>query len=125
MSKILIFAYNVDSSFWAKGQDYIFSKLRLNKNSCHLRHLTFGLFSMKKPWRKFLQFLPYQKEFLYRNNFNQAYPIFKNVPLPAIFIKQNGDLKLLVGPEEIAGQNNLSTLKKILKNKLLTLGSIK
>ena len=125
MSKIIIFAYNVDSSFWAKGQDYLFSKLKLDKNSCHLRRLTFGIFGIKKPWRKFLQFLPYQKEFLYRNNFNKTYPIFKNVPLPAIFIKQSGDLKLLMGPEEIAGQDNLSAFKKILKNKLTTLGKIK
>ena len=67
---------------------------------------------MKDEWKAFLETLPFEKEFLHRDEFQKEHPEFKNIRLPAIYISQRNVLDILVSAEEINMQKDIAGLKK-------------
>ncbi len=118
MIKTLIFVYNIDSSLLARILAYISLFSSSTRSGCRLRRITRNSFGMKDSWRKFLQFLPYKKEFLHRDEFRRKYPAFQEALLPAVFIADQDTFKLLAGPEEIGIWNDVSDMHKLLKEQL-------
>ncbi|MEX0918440.1 MAG: hypothetical protein WDZ85_00500 [Candidatus Paceibacterota bacterium] len=116
--KTLIFVYNFDSSWFSRLATFFIRLLRPAKSPCLLTLTTHRLFGLQKKWQKFLQFLPYQKKFYYRNQFQKKYPSFGHLALPVILIKQDKTLKLLVTADEITEAGNLPSLKKLIKQGL-------
>jgi len=85
-----------------------------SKYECNLCMVTYGAISMKDEWREFLDALPFDKEFLHRDEFQKRYPELESTKLPTIFISQNNTLNLLVSADEINMQKNVEDLKDLL-----------
>ncbi|HEX9721823.1 MAG TPA: hypothetical protein VGA53_01020 [Candidatus Paceibacterota bacterium] len=114
----LVFVYNADASPFALLSD-TFKRIVVPKTyPCNLCMVTYGPLGMRKTWKAFLDSLPYEKEFLHRDEFRKQYPNMADVQLPAIFTKQNSGLHLLVSAQEINQQKNIPGLIALLKHKL-------
>lgn len=114
----LIFVYNVDSGFLNTLKDVVHKTTSPDTYPCKLCRLSYGTVNMKKPWREYLQKLPFKKKFLHRNEFRQQYPDCRDVPLPAIFIQTADACTLVVSAEEINRQKTLTNLIAVLDPKL-------
>ena len=114
----LIFVYNADSSVFSQVSDAVKKVVTPSKYECNLCMITYGAISMKDEWREFLDALPFEKEFLHRDEFQKQYPELESTKLPAIFISQNNALNLLISAEEINKQKNITGLKDIISAKI-------
>ena len=113
-----IFIYNADSSVFAQVSDAFKKIATPDKYQCNLCMVTYGAVSMKDEWKEFLDTLPFEKEFLHRDEFQKYYPKLESTKLPAIFISQNNILNLIVSAEEINRQKDIAGLKNTLRIKL-------
>jgi len=114
----LIFVYNANSSVFAQVSDAFKKIATPDKYQCNLCMVTYGAVSMKDEWKKFLDTLSFQKEFLHRDEFHKQHPELKSTKLPTIFISQNNALNLLISAEEINKQKNITGLKDIISAKI-------
>ena len=114
----LIFVYNADSSVFSQVSDAVKKIVTPNKYECNLCMVTYGAISMKNEWREFLDALPFEKEFLHRDEFKKRYHELKSTKLPAIFISKNNALSLLVSADDINMQKNVDGLKNIINGKI-------
>ena len=114
----LIFVYNTDSSVFSQVSDAVKKIVTPSKYECNLCMVTYGAISMKDEWRKFLYALPFEKEFLHRDEFQKQYPELESIKLPTIFISQNNTLNPLVSADEINMQKNIDGLKNIINGKI-------
>ena len=110
----LIFVYNADSSVFSQVSDAVKKIVTPSKYECNLCMVTYGAISMKDEWREFLDALPFEKEFLHRDEFHKQHPELKSTKLPTIFISQNNTLNPLVSADEIILQKNIKDLKELL-----------
>jgi len=110
----LIFVYNADSSVFSLVSDAVKKIVTPNKYECNLCMVTYGAVSMKDEWKEFLDALPFEKEFLHRDEFYKQHPELKSTKLPTIFISQNNTLNPLVSADEINMQKNTKDLKELL-----------
>ena len=76
------------------------------------------IFVYNAEWREFLDTLPFEKEFLHRDEFQKRYPKLRGTKLPTIFISQNNTLNPLVSADEINMQKNIDGLKNIINGKI-------
>jgi len=114
----LIFVYNADSSVFSQVSDAVKKVVTPSKYECNLCMITYGAISMKDEWREFLDALPFEKEFLHRDEFQKQYPELESTKLPAIFISKNNALSLLVSADDINMQKNVDGLKNIINGKI-------
>ena len=114
----LIFVYNADSSVFSQVSDAVKKIVTPSKYECNLCMITYGAISMKDEWREFLDALPFEKEFLHRDEFQKQYPELESTKLPTIFISQNNTLNPLVSADEINMQKNIDGLKNIINGKI-------
>ena len=115
--------YNADSSVFSQVSDAVKKIVTPSKYECNLCMVTYGAISMKDEWREFLDALPFDKEFLHRDEFQKRYPELESTKLPTIFISQNNTLNLLVSADEINIQKNIIGLKNIINGKIKGLTS--
>ena len=109
----IIFVYNADSSVFAQVSDALKKVTSPDTYQCNLCRITYGAVSMKDEWKMFLDTLPFEKEFLHRDEFGKKYPELESTKLPTIFISQNNTLNLLVSADEINIQKNIKDLKEL------------
>src|SRR3989344_4788864 len=114
----LIFVYNADSSVFSQVSDAVKKVVTPSKYECNLCMITYGAVSMKDEWREFLDALPFEKEFLHRDEFQKQYLELKSTKLPTIFTSKNNALSLLVSADEINMQKNIDGLKNIINGKI-------
>jgi hypothetical protein len=117
-SQALVFVYNAESGLFNALGDIshkIFSPETYQCNLCALTHSTFG---MRKSWKQFLEALEGPFEFLYADELKGRYGV-EGVPLPAIFVKEGGSLKLLVDAPAIQGCLTIEELKQLVKKRVL------
>ena len=114
----LIFVYNADSGFFNMLTDAVHKTLSPSTYQCSLCQLSYGGVKIKKPWREYLKQLPFNKEFLHRNEFREQYPDCQDAQLPAIFIKTESSCIQLVSAEEINHQQTLTQLIALLESKI-------
>lgn len=117
----LIFVYNADSSVFSQVSDAIKKVVAPSKYECNLCMITYGPVSMKDEWKKFLDTLPLEKEFLHKDEFKNKYPELSNEELPAVFISNNKKLEVFFSAKEINGQKNLQGLMELIDRRLSTL----
>lgn len=103
----LIFVYNVDSGVFNLLSDIAHKMFSPETYSCNLCALTHTNFGMKKEWRKFLESLNAEKEFLHADEFRDKYNI-RETELPAVY-KQNGN----DNPEILIGASAINKCKSI------------
>jgi len=107
MEKI-IFVYNADTALAAVIADFVTKLITPKSYACNLCMVTYGAFTMKPEWKKFLRELPLTVNFLHRNEFRERY--HKDTPLPAAFSLVEGKPVLLISAEEM---NRLSSVEEL------------
>jgi len=110
----LIFVYNADSSVFSLVSDAVKKVVTPSKYECNLCMVTYGAISMKDEWKEFLDALPFEKEFLHRDEFHKQHPELKSTKLPTIFISQNNTLNQLVSADDINTKKDVEDLKELL-----------
>lgn len=117
MKSTLVFVYNADSGLFNALTDIahkIFSPQTYSCNLCALTHSNFG---MRSEWKRFIESLDRQVEFLHADELKARYRL-EGLWLPVVLEKEDGELKTLVDAESINACRNINELKRTLVNKL-------
>ncbi len=116
--KTLIFVYNAKSDYWSKQVDSIHKIISPSTYSCNLCSLTHGNFSEKKIWKDFRQSTGVEIEFMYKNEFRDAYPNVKELDVPMILKKDKNTNKVLLNSRELASLKSTEELIRELQEKV-------
>jgi hypothetical protein len=109
----LVFVYNADSGVFnalADAAHKIFSPRTYACNLCALTHTALG---MRGEWKRFLEGLGVPLEFLHADELKSRYHL-EGVPLPAVFEKGEGGLRVLAGTDAINACGTLDDLKRLI-----------
>lgn len=109
----LVFVYNAESGVFntlADAAHKIFSPDTYACNLCALTHTAFG---MRSEWRDFLEGLGVPLDFLHADELRSKYGI-EGVPLPSVFEKDGGALRVLVSADAINACRRLGDLKRLI-----------
>lgn len=115
--KELIFVYNADSGIWNGTLDVMHKVFSPSTYSCHLCKITYGALSVKSKWAKFIKELPVKASFYHRDEFAIKYGVKED--LPAVFVKNGGQLMLLITANEMR-QLNLLDLQEAIALRMLS-----
>ena len=113
----LIFVYNADSGLLNAMKDWAHKIVSPETYACSLCALTYDNLGMRRPWREFIKELGYEAEFLHRDELEEKHNV-KDVMLPAVFILQDGELKLWIKCEAMDSLNSLDELQSLVTQKL-------
>jgi len=115
MNKKLIFVYNADSGLLNGAMDAMHKTFSPSTYKCDLCKMTYGALSAKKSWTQFIEQLPIECEFLHKDEFHKKYT--NDAPLPALFLKENNDLTVLISSSAMENMN-LKTFKDQIMSKV-------
>ena len=115
--KKIIFVYNANSGLFSSLKDTIHKTVSPKTYQCSLCQITFGAFNMKEDWKEFIQKLPYEIEFLHKDEFNKKYGKTE-YDFPNAFTIKNGKPDLLISDKEINSAKSIEDLKDLVKNKI-------
>lgn len=113
----LVFVYNADSGLFNTVTDIAHKVFSPETYSCHLCALTYGTFNIRAEWKDFLESLAADFEFLHRDELGERYGLGE-VPLPAVFRKEEGKLLPLLSAAEINACSDLAALKELITSAL-------
>jgi hypothetical protein len=112
----LIFAYNANSGKWNAALDSAHKLLKPETYACNLCQLTYGIFSIKEDWKKFIDSLPISVTFLHKNEFYQKFPQYDQMDLPILIKKaENNELQTLISASEMQSFSKLEDLMNEIK----------
>jgi hypothetical protein len=114
----LVFVYNANSGLFNTLSDVahkIFSPATYACNLCALTHTPFG---MRREWQDFITSLNTPVEFLHADEFKAKYQA-AGVALPAVFQKEDGQLKVWLDSNAINSCQTLAELKQLLASRAL------
>ncbi|PIR69181.1 MAG: GTPase [Candidatus Niyogibacteria bacterium CG10_big_fil_rev_8_21_14_0_10_46_36] len=106
----LLFVYNADSGILSSLKDTVHKAVSPNTYQCNLCKVTFGTTSMKESWKSFVESLPYDVEFLHRDEFQEQYPEKNDEPLPALFIIEDESIESAISAETINKAHSVTDL---------------
>jgi hypothetical protein len=86
--------------------------------NCQLCAVTYGLTSMRRDWRVFLDGLGMELVFHHRPDFRQAFPQAADWPLPLVAVEEGGRLRELVSAADFAGIPDLPSLVQVVSDRL-------
>jgi hypothetical protein len=115
--KKLVFVYNADSDVISLVKDFWKKILRPSSYQCRLCGVTYGAFSMKKDWKKFINNLNIDTEFLHRDEFEKKYDL-KDAKYPSAYLHQDGKLTLLISQEEMNSVMDLDEMEALVLSKI-------
>ncbi len=95
-----IFVYNADSGKWNGYMDILHKVFSPKTYPCHLCDITYGTFSIREPWKAFVEQYPIPIRFLHRDEWVAEFQ--RQDALPAIFVSQGGNVRLWLSPEEMS-----------------------
>jgi hypothetical protein len=113
----IIFVYNADSGVFNLLSDIAHKMFSPQTYACNLCAITHSNFGMKNEWKEYLDSLENPLEFLHADEFTGKYKSEK-INLPAIFIEENGALKLVASADQINESKSIEDLKSIINNAL-------
>ena len=113
----IILVYNAWGGIYAGIVDFINKEAFPASYPCNLCYQTFGTFSMKEEWRKYLDSLPLKKTELHKDNFQRLYKP-EHLQLPIILISNGKQVQLLLSSLELNQYKPLDALQKAVGQKL-------
>ena len=116
----LIFIYNTKSGVVNELIDIAHKLVSPETYDCNLCAISYGAFSMKKKWSKYIETLPFKSTFTYKDKFSKNG--YNNIKFPSIFIRSNKKLDEIISATEINKINNLDQLIGLLNQKLYQQG---
>ncbi len=114
--KQLIFVYNAGSGLFNLLTGFTHKIISPSTYACELCALTYDNFTMKKDWQLFIDQLPVDTVFTYKNEWQKEHPEWTE--FPAAFIKNN-EIELLASAYEINICPSLAELKELIMHKLV------
>lgn len=114
----LVIVYNADEGPIAALVDMVHKLVRPATYPCALCAITYGAVAMRGEWRDWLKAQPFASEFYHRQDFARAYPALARLPLPAILRRDDDELALLLGPEDMRADMAVAELIAALEAKL-------
>ncbi len=114
--KKLVFIYNADSGVINLVKDFWKKILRPSSYQCNLCMQTFGAFGMKKDWKKFINNLKIDVEFLHKDEFEKDYEI-TGANYPSAYIETENGLELFISQDEMNAVKTIDELKEIVDKK--------
>lgn len=115
--KKVIFVYNANSGLASVVKDFWKKILRPSSYDCNLCMQTFGIFGVKKDWKKFIQDLNIETEFLHKDEFEKKFEI-TNANYPSAYIENNGNLSLFITVEEMNTVKSLEEMEELVSEKI-------
>ena len=114
----LIFVYNANGGVLSALGDTVHKIISPATYACSLCALTYGPFTMRGEWRRFLLQLPCAKLFLYRDELRQDLGM-RDLALPAILLARGpGEPDLLISASELNGLTDLAALIALVDERL-------
>lgn len=117
MQTTLVFVYNANSGLFSTLADTTHKIISPQTYKCNLCAITCSPFRIRKKLKEFLYCLNMPAEFLHKDEFKERYSI-EDISFPAIFIKQESDLELLIDSDLINSCKNIFNLKEVIKDKI-------
>lgn len=119
----LLFVYNASSDPVSVVMDFAHKIASPSTYQCRLCALTYGNFTMKKDWKKFIQSLNFPVEFEHKDGAARKYPGLRADSLPAAYlVERDKSLKPFISSEEMNTLTDLEELEKLVRTKLGQLG---
>lgn len=106
----LLFIYNADSGMINALMDQGKKYLTPSEYACQLCMVSYGPFGMRKDWKKFTKELPYEIEFLHKDELQNTYPTIET-SLPAMVLLSNENADVLLDKEDFNTIVSLDDLK--------------
>ena len=117
MRSTLVFVYNADSGLFNALTDLahkVFSPQTYQCNLCALTHSNLG---MHKQWKRFIESLDREVEFLHADELKSRYAV-KGLSLPVVFEKKGGKLETLIDTNSINACQNIEDLQQMIVSKM-------
>lgn len=103
MTATLLIVYNADEGLAAALFDAAHKMVAPGTYPCSLCAVSYGAVRMRPAWRAFLRALPYPVRFHHRPDFARAYPALAAMPLPAILLDDDGEVRTVVDAATLGG----------------------
>ena len=118
----LIFIYNAKSGFIHSVMDYVHKFVSPETYSCNLCKLTYYNSGKKDKWAAYLNTLPFEVKFFYKDNIHKDQFDFqyRGVTLPSVFLIVQDETINLITSDEINKIKEVEDLIKILNHKLVS-----
>ena len=116
MTKKLVFVHNANSGFASMMLDGLHKNFRPSTYQCQLCALTWGRVSMKKDWKEFTSSLPFEVDFLHKDQLPELYPDMK-VELPTAFIDDGKQQTTIIDAKKFSEIASLEELMDIVRSK--------
>ena len=116
-NKKIVFVYNADSGVVNIVKDFWHKLLRPSTYACNLCAQTFSAFGMKKDWKKFIDKLDVEAEFLHKDEFEEKYEV-SDAKFPSAYLKNGTSLNLLINQEEMNNVKSLDEMEALVLAKL-------
>jgi hypothetical protein len=113
----LVFVYNAEAGIVRGFMDSIHKIVSPSSYACDLCAITYGLTSMNRDWRVWLQELKIPTEFFHRAEFKKAWPE-ANFELPVILMEEKKRLTPVIGAETLAEIKDVDQLIAVLEDRL-------
>lgn len=114
----LIFVYNADNEFFNAVTDWSHKFFSPHTYECSLCRFTFGLTGMLRPWKNYIEKLPFPVTFLHRVEFRKQFPAHATLPLPVILAEQSARIEILLSADDIHATGGLAGLIDLLEARL-------
>ena len=117
----LVFVYNADSGVFNTLTDIAHKLFSPETYQCNLCNLTHGYFQAREEWMTFLDDLDADIEFLHRDEYVRQYGKDDKVDIdfPAIFVKNQDELKLWVDNKVINEMSSTDDLMEMIRAAVL------
>lgn len=116
--KRLVIVYNANAGLLAGVMDSVHKIVSPSTYPCQLCAVTYGLTSMRREWRAFLDGLGMELVFHHRPDFRVSFPQAADWPLPLIAVEAGGELRVLVGAADFAGIADVPDLVRVMQSRL-------
>lgn len=115
----LIFIYNADSGLGNILLDGAHKILSPSTYECSLCSLTFGAFSEKSTWKKFMVASDMDMEFLHKDEFAKAYKskFGYKYTFPIVLAESVKGLEVFVKTDELDGMENAESLIRLIEKR--------
>lgn len=114
----LLFVYNANSTLFAQATDFVHKVVSPQTYQCNLCRITYGNLGMKQQWQSFIQSLSMPIQFFHKDEFIRAYPDLTSMELPAVFMVDDSEPRILISASEINKAHDIDSLIKLVNNKL-------
>ena len=115
--KKIVFVYNADSGVVSIVKDFWHKILRPSTYQCNLCIQTFSAFGMKKDWKKFINKLDIETEFLHKDEFEKKYEV-PEAKYPSAYLENGKTLDLFINQEEMNKVKSLDEMEALVVAKL-------